>query len=134
MDLRDDAPLLFTQLARIVARQPPPSSIRAFYFGLFERQIDGSGASEPALYVSGSTRSPDEPDWMGWDEDSWLPEGRYFALPHLAATDPADWESIEEAVANVIRIDQGRVDALLNPDGGMRPLAVGWDDGEPRLL
>ncbi len=133
MDLSADAPQLIAQLKAVVAAEPPPPAIHAVCFGLFERAVPGIDEPQTALYVSGSTISIEDPDWACWDENSWLPQDRYFSLPELSKRDPSEWEEIQNAVAEILRANELQIATLIGTPEG-RWIAVGWDDGDPELL
>ena len=84
-----DAEGIAVWLKDLLATDPIPANIKAYWFGLFETEID----DEPAysLYISGSPKEYDEDDsdWAVFQPDSYLPEDRYASSPALAALEQA---------------------------------------------
>jgi hypothetical protein len=75
LNFEGDTKNLRSWLEHILLREPPSSEIRGFWFGLFNPVMDNKTTC--ALYISGSTKHPSKSDWAVWNEESYLPNGRY---------------------------------------------------------
>jgi hypothetical protein len=78
LDFEGDAAKLRTWLESVLSSQPASSAINVFWFGLFNPVRNGETSCD--MYVSGSTKfdpEDDTGDWAAWDDNSYLPDGRY---------------------------------------------------------
>lgn len=77
LNVEEDVEQLNIWLQQVLAKEPPPDNIKAYWFGLFNPVLE-NGEVTCGLYVSGSTQfDSSTSDWACRDEDSYLPEGRY---------------------------------------------------------
>jgi len=82
---------------RILQFQPPPHSIQAYYFGLFD-SVGKDRNLRPCLYVSGSELFDEREEQQEWAcTPSYLPEGRYVISEVLTALDEKAKRTAEHA-------------------------------------
>jgi len=138
-----DAANLQRWLERVLALEPPPDRIEAFWFGLFDAEI-GDGRETCVLYLSGAARfdpGGDSADWACQTPDSYLPEERYAesavldrihqAVQGSKVASFAEWVlCLGYASLVVQRMCQTIDPGLLLRRRASRAVAVGWDDGD----
>ncbi len=79
----DDVHGAAEQLRELCAAEPPPTSVNAVYFGLFDTS-DDDGVEGIGFYVSGvEDFDPNDPDSLC--SPAWWPEGRYLQSAALDA-------------------------------------------------
>lgn len=150
LDYTQDAARIRDWLERVLTAEPPPSDVKAFWFGIY-KPVDDEQESR-GLYVSGSTTpySDDDPDWACWDDDSYLPEGRYApskALAEIYRSISGDDNLIPFgeytlclgycalAVKDAIRsISPSLLLVGETSASGPRDIGIGFDDGDYFLL
>lgn len=137
IDFEADVLVLSNWLEDLLKVEVPSNEIKAFWFGLFTH-VNSEKIAECKLYVSGSVKDIDEPDWNVWDEKTYLPTNRYANSVVLSSlysilTEEkmlGDWEYIlclgyaglaVKSVWEATRLEGFRV-------------AVGFDDGDYIIL
>lgn len=143
INFETDAANLQRWLERVLALEPPPDRIEAFWFGLFDAEIE-DGRETCALYLSGAARfdsGGDSADWACQTPDSYLPEERYadsavLDLIHRAVhgTEEAGFAQWALCLGYACQAVQ-RMCHVINPGllvgrRASRSVAVGWDDGD----
>jgi hypothetical protein len=143
LDYTADVCSLDIWLEEVLKTTPPPSNIKAFWFGLFN-PIKDDGQPTSGLYVSGSTTFDPKGysiELAVWSDDSYLPEGRYAQSAVLDAiyTSTAASKIAQFAeytlcwgyaclVVNLLRKKINR--RLLNGNMKARGIAAGFDSGD----
>ena len=77
LDHQQDAIGIRTWLEGVLTAEPPPSHVKAFWFGIYNPVVDEEESR--GLYMVGSTApySDDDPGWACWNDDSYLSDDRY---------------------------------------------------------
>jgi hypothetical protein len=160
LDIEDDIENLTTRLKMILAAAPPPPSIRAYWFGVFN--TDTEQGPTCALYVSGAVRyDPDDEmfDWACPSDDSYLPADRFLESRVLhemyqILQESGQYEfpkrckrkglcgggnhcwlgdyvlSLGYACLAVREMCTNLVHDLVSPEGAVITIAVGYDSGD----
>ena len=85
LDYRGDWKNLKKWLTTVLANEPPPPSIKAFWFGLF-LPVDDCGRVSLGLYVCGSKTFDRKDETFDWaSSPAYFPEGRYAQSAVLKA-------------------------------------------------
>lgn len=132
-------------LRGVVEREPPPRTLRAYWFGLFDATPQDETEPGTILYLSGAGRfDPEDPDWAV--DPVYFPDDRYAAPDLLWTLSTALGRAGEEARAVAPLATLGHAALLvkegLRPLGAAlvpgraapRPVAVGHDEGDHVLL
>lgn len=83
VDVGDDIRRLRAQLAAVLKSEPPPSTLDAVFFGLFDT-VDLEGAERIGFYVAGvAAFDPNDGDSLC--DPAWWPDGRYLTSAALDA-------------------------------------------------
>jgi len=132
--------LVFT--TGMITSEPPPSTIKAYCFGLFDMQGGMLKKYEyQRLYLSGSECfDPDDEDWAC--DPTWFPASRYYKTPLLNkigkaqhATDPTAAYLLSLSFAAAVATNFGPLIASLTDDRTHPiPIAVGHDSGDLFVL
>lgn len=147
LQFEEDVEQLTAWLGEVLSTEPPDEHIKAFWFGLFN-PIAADGRATCGLYVSGSMEfDPDDTsgDWACWDDESYLPEGRYAKSNVLHTvyrmTEKTEWSRVGESVVCLgyaglaVREICKRVPPdLLRGGRDSRAVVVGFDWGDFVLL
>jgi len=130
----------------ILRTEPPPGSIKAYYFGLFE--IGGKEQMErPCLHICGCEQFDGEEQDQDWAcSPTWRPKGRYANSDVLAALEDAARHSEEHRIelsyllqltfagAAISHVMHSLPKDLTLGDNVTRALAIGFDSGDLFLL
>ena len=93
VDVGDDVVDVSAQLRELALDQPPPETLNAFYFGLFDT-IDEAGVERIGYYVAGVDHyTPENPGSMC--APVWRPEGCYLTSRSLDAIKAAELAAAE---------------------------------------
>jgi hypothetical protein len=114
-------------LEELWAAEPPPDTVTALAFGLFEPE-DGC-----TLYVTGSVHyDPNDDSWAA--SNDWWPDGRYAPFPELAqmaaATENSGADSWPVVQALVIVLLKQLLAGPMSQPLGRYYIATGFDDGD----
>ena len=133
-------------LRDVLSAEPPSPDVKAFWFGIFNPDVDGEVSC--GFYVSGPTSDyiPDTLDWACWTAETYLPQGRY-APSHILGVLYRTSQGIEDAgllgeytlclgyvCLVVAEIARSLASDLFLGNAAARPVAVGFDDGDGLLL
>jgi hypothetical protein len=131
----------------VLTREPPPDSIKAYYFGLFERvgKENDKRVVQPRMYISGSEHfDAENSDWAC--SPTYFPTGRYVVSEVLTGLEriAKDSEKHYIELSYLLQISfaglaVSHIMHALSADftlGGRsrRELAVGFDSGDLHLL
>jgi hypothetical protein len=134
-------------LNSVLTKEPPPSSVKAFWFGIFEPVYDGEIAYD--TYIAGADEfDPNDDESFEWACDtSYFPDGRYahckilHELYHILKGAGCPSSAMGEYIlclaytAFSVRELAKRVDKKLwLGTAKQRGLAVGFDSGDAVLL
>ncbi len=143
LDYHGDVQSLTHWLRQLLSDKPPPDTIKAFWFGLYNPVLDDDNPI-CQLYISGSTQFGENDlsgDWAVWQEDSYIPEGRYANSDVLATlyrvTEHTDAEYITNlgyACLAVCQMCEALPPDLMLGSTTRRDVAVGFDSGDPLLV
>ena len=131
-----DVASLRDEVARILEEEPPPASIAAYYFGLFDA-ADDAGKEVCGFYIAGVDKLDPEADDFLCDPP-WFPESRFLESEVLTALKEA------ELVARSKRAEHGSFIGYAGQLGiamvlarfarsslpAAAPIVVGFDDGD----
>ena len=137
LELEKDVATLHHWLGQVLSSEPPPETIKAFCFGLFN-PVRGNGVISCDLYVSGSRRfdpNDNDSDWACWTPDSYFPRSRhadssalheiYQLVSGTEVAQPGEYVlCLGYACLAIHRILD---DLPLDPS---LPVAVGFDEGD----
>lgn len=82
------------QIRALLVSEPPPSSLRALYFGLFDAE-NRDGVQSIGYYISGVDKY-DADDLDSLCDSVWWPKGRYLTSAALDAINRAESSAKEE--------------------------------------
>jgi len=148
LDIGHDVGNITAWLGAVLTAEPPPPTIVAFYFGLFDESEDGVQA-RCRLYVAGSERfdaADQSPEWAV--DPAYFPEGRYSPSSVLvslsAAAQGCGSDEARELIEYVLclgyaslAVKESRRNLAANPELNRilrKPVAVGFDSGDVFLL
>lgn len=128
--IANDLQKLSRWLQQLMKKEPAPASVVAWYFGLFE----SDGGTQ--LYLCGTEEYDADPDEGDWAFDPvYFPEGRYAPrtllneMGSLADANVREYASLLHAGLMVRALCSVHGEAMAST--ASRPVAVGWDDGDP---
>jgi len=146
LDVEEDLERQAEWLGALLKSEPPPKSIRAFWFGIFERSTGKNLEGLATLYACGSERYDKDKrydfDWAV--NPRWFPDGRYTQSATLDAisreANQTKSSELREALfflthgyaALLVRFAVGAIptETLACLGRKKRPLAVGFDSGD----
>lgn len=147
LDVGDDLAYREIWFKMLLRTEPPPESVRAFWFGIFDRSGEKKGESLATLYACGSERYELENrydfDWAV--NPKWFPERRYASSDILDAisreANRMKSGELREALSYfltlgyaslLVRFTVGAISKAKAPylSRTKRPLAVGFDSGD----
>lgn len=144
LDFDSDVEELEKWLKDVLKKEPPPSSVKAFWFGIFNPIYDGDTVSD--TYIAGASEfDPDDENFEWACGPDYFPDGRYAHSQILSeiykAIDGSPASAIGEYIlclaytAFAVRELAKRVDKKLwLGKSKHRGLAVGFDSGDGVLL
>lgn len=144
LDFDSDVGELEKWLKGVLKNEPPPSSVKAFWFGIFNPIYDGETVCD--TYIAGASEFDPDDETFEWAcGPDYFPDGRYAHSKILReiykAVDGSPASAIGEYVlclaytAFAVREVAKRVDKKLwLGESKHRGLAVGFDSGDGVLL
>ena len=94
VDIGRDIASVRSQLQKVIKADPPPSTLNAIYFGLFDTE-DDEGEDAIGYYVAGAESfDPDEVDTLV--NPAWFPEGRYLKSKVLEKLKQAELAALDK--------------------------------------
>jgi hypothetical protein len=148
LDTRRDVAGISSWLEAVLLNEPPPPSINALYFGLFDEAQEGLN-SRCKLYVAGSDRFDASGQSAEWAVDPvYFPEGRYapseVLLSLSAEARTCSGGEAREFIEYLLclgyaslAVKESRRSLAANPKLNLVlrvPMAVGFDSGDVFLL
>ena len=143
LNFEKDAALLQNWLNKTLTRNPPPESIRAFWFGLNNPTLN-DGELSCSLYISGSIYF-DATDvtcaWACLDPDSYIPDDNYaksgvlhemyYQINKYEVSEIGEYMLCLGYACLAIKSALNKLDKrFLSGAYGLRPVAVGFDNGD----
>ena len=147
LDVEKDLEQQAAWLEKLLKSEPPPKSIRAFWFGIFDRHTGKDIDCLATLYASGSDRYDKDKryDFEWAVNPKWFPEGRYTHSSTLDAisteANQTKCQELREALSDFLTLGytallvRFAVEAISKKTLSClgrkkRPLAVGFDSGD----
>jgi hypothetical protein len=144
LDFDSDVDELEKWLNGVLKNEPPPSLVKAFWFGIFNPIYDGETSCD--TYIGGASEfDPDDVNFEWACGPDYFPDGRYahskilHQIYHIVNGSPApgmgDYILCLGYTAFAVRELANRVDKILwLGKSKQRGLAVGFDSGDGVLL